>query len=130
MTPTACAATPQCAALSAIVLVSGHPGSCYHYNAEITMWEMSAYSIREEDEMILSKQPYRGYHLVLMQDNRTFHVRVLDESNNAVQLGLASSHSTEQGALDEARQKVDTLVGQRRPVGVPGSDIARDRRGR
>jgi hypothetical protein len=62
--------------------------------------------------MILSKQPYRGYHLVLMRNNGTFQVRILDGSNNDVQPGL-SLHSTEKGALDEARQKVDSLVGQR-----------------
>ncbi len=62
--------------------------------------------------MILSKQPYRGYHLVLMRNNATFHVRILDGSNNAVQPGL-SLHSTEEGAFDEARKKVDSLVGQR-----------------
>ena len=64
--------------------------------------------------MIISKQPYRGYHLVLMGDQGTFHVRVLDERNDAAQLGLSSSHSTEKSALDEARQKVDARVGQRR----------------
>jgi hypothetical protein len=62
--------------------------------------------------MILSKQPYRGHHLVLMRNNGTFQVRILDGSNNAVQPEL-SLHSTEEGALDEARQKVDSLVGQR-----------------
>jgi hypothetical protein len=61
--------------------------------------------------MILSKQPYRGYHLVLMRNNATFQVRILDGSNNALQPEL-SLHSTEEGALDEARKKVDSLVGQ------------------
>ena len=28
--------------------------------------------------MILSKQPYRGYHLVPMRNNGTFQVRILD----------------------------------------------------
>ena len=71
--------------------------------------------MREEDEMILSKVPYRGYHLVLMQEkNGTFQVRILDGSNNAVQPGSSSLHATENGALDEARQVVDSLVGQHR----------------
>jgi hypothetical protein len=61
--------------------------------------------------MMLSKQPYRGYHLVLMRNNATFQVRILDGSNNTVQPGL-SLHSTEGGALDEARKKVDFFVGQ------------------
>jgi len=65
--------------------------------------------------MIVSKNPYRGYHLMVMREDGTFLVRILDGSNNAVQPGLSSSHSTEEDALDEARQKVDLLVGQHRP---------------
>jgi hypothetical protein len=64
--------------------------------------------------MILSKKPYRGYHLVLMQENERFRVRILDGSNNAVQPESSSLHATEEGALDEARKKVDSLVGQHR----------------
>jgi len=64
--------------------------------------------------MILSKVPYRGYHLMLNQENETFRVRILDGSNNAVQPGPSSLHATEEGALDEARQVVDSLVGQHR----------------
>jgi hypothetical protein len=64
-------------------------------------------------ERILSKVPYRGYHLVLLQLSETFHMRILDGRNNAVQLPLSTAHTTEEGALDEARQKVDSLVGSR-----------------
>jgi hypothetical protein len=64
-----------------------------------------------EEEMIRSKVPYRGHHLVLVQENGTFRVRILDERNNTVQPG-SSVHATEEGALDEARQIVDSLVGQ------------------
>ena len=60
--------------------------------------------------MILSKQPYRGYHLMLMQENEAFRVQILDGSNNAVRPGLPL-RSTEEGALEEATQKVDFLVG-------------------
>lgn len=64
--------------------------------------------------MILSKAPYRGYHLFLLQEDGAFRVRILDGKNDAVQPGLASSYATEEDALDEARQKVDSLVGQHR----------------
>ena len=60
--------------------------------------------------MILSKVPYRGYHLMIWQDSETFHIRVLDERNNAVQLGLSTAHATEEDALDEAKRKVDSIV--------------------
>ena len=63
-------------------------------------------------EIIVGKSPYRGHHLVLVQENGKFRVRILDGSNNAVQPGSSSLHVTEEGALDEGRQKVDSLVGQ------------------
>ena len=72
------------------------------------------HDLREEDQMIVSKNPYRGYHLIVMRENGRFLVRILDGSNNAVQPELLSLHSTEEGALDEARQKVDFLIGQHR----------------
>ena len=62
--------------------------------------------------MILSKKPYRGYHLLLMEEKRTFWVRILDGSNNAVQPESLPLHATEESALDEARKKVNSLVGQ------------------
>ena len=61
-------------------------------------------------ELILSKVPYRGYHLMLFRHSETFHVRILDGCNNAVQLRLSTVHTTEEDALDEARQKVDAIV--------------------
>ena len=64
-------------------------------------------------ERILSKVPYHGYHLMLLQHNETFHTRILDERNNVVQLKLSTAHATETDALDEARQKVDSIVEQR-----------------
>lgn len=64
-------------------------------------------------ERILSKVPYHGYHLMLLQHSETFHIRILDERNNVVQLKLSTVHATEADALDEARQKVDSIVGQR-----------------
>ncbi len=64
-------------------------------------------------ERILSKVPYHGYHLMLLQHSATFHIRILDERNNVVQLKLSTVHATEEDALDEARQKVDSIVGQR-----------------
>jgi hypothetical protein len=70
--------------------------------------------MREEDEMIIGKEPYRGYHLLLMEENGTFRVGILDGGNNAVQPESSSLHATEEGALDEARQKVDSLVEQHR----------------
>ena len=65
-------------------------------------------------ERILSKVPYHGYHLVLLQHGETFHIRILDERNNAVQLRLSTMHATEEDALDEARRQVDSVVEQRR----------------
>jgi hypothetical protein len=62
-------------------------------------------------ELVLGKVPYHGYHLMLFQHSETFQVRILDERNNVVQLKL-SPHATEADALDEAKQKVDSIVGQ------------------
>ena len=64
-------------------------------------------------ERILSKVPYHGYHLMLLQHSETFHIRILDERNNVVQLKSSMVHATEADALDEARQKVDSIVGHR-----------------
>jgi hypothetical protein len=65
-------------------------------------------------ERIVGKIPYRGHHLVLLQESGTYRISVLDGRNNAVEIGLSTMHSTEDDALDEARRKVDSLVGQRR----------------
>lgn len=62
-------------------------------------------------ELILGKVPYHGYHLMLLQHSETFHIRILDDRNNDVQLKL-SEHATEADAFNEARQKVDSIVGQ------------------
>ena len=59
--------------------------------------------------MILSKVPYRGHHLVLLQHSETFQIRILDGRNNAVQLDLSTMHATEEAALDEARRKLNPL---------------------
>ncbi len=64
-------------------------------------------------ERILSKLPYHGYHLFLLQHSATFHIRILDDCNNVVHLKFSTVHATEEDALDEARQKVDLIVGQR-----------------
>ena len=65
-------------------------------------------------EPIVGRVPYRGHHLVLLQESGTYHIRVLDGRNNTVEIGLSTLHSTEDDALDEARHKVDLLVAQRR----------------
>jgi hypothetical protein len=65
-------------------------------------------------ELILGKVPYHGHHLVLLQHSESFQVRILDGRNNAVQLELSTVHATEEAALDEARRKLDSMVGQSR----------------
>ena len=65
-------------------------------------------------ELILGKVPYRGHHLVLLQHSETFQIRILDGRNNAVQLNLSTVHATDEAALDEARRKLDSMVGQGR----------------
>ena len=50
---------------------------------------------------------------MLLQHSTTFHIRILDDRNNVMQLKLSTVHATEEDALDEARQKVDSIVGQR-----------------
>jgi hypothetical protein len=50
---------------------------------------------------------------MLLQHCETFHIRILDERNNVMELQLSTVHATEADALDEARQKVDSIVGQR-----------------
>ncbi len=65
-------------------------------------------------ERVIGRVPYRGHHLVLLQESETYRIRVLDGRNNTVEIGLSTMHSTEDDALDEARRKVDSLVGERR----------------